>query len=254
MLELTGLCVFAFLAGFIDSMVGGGGLIQLPALFIFFPNTPITALFGTNKLSSISGTFAAAIRFIKEVKLDWRTVIPAAITALIFSFIGARTVSLINSEVFRPVILVLLIIVAIYTFIRKDFGSEYQPKHQGNKVTYYMILIAAAIGFYDGFFGPGTGSFLIFLFIAILGFDFIRASAIAKIINLSTNIAALIYFASINQILYNIAIPMALCNAIGGVVGARMAIIKGSAFVRVLFLVVVSVLILKLAYDMFYKS
>jgi uncharacterized membrane protein YfcA len=253
MLELGGLCAFAFLAGFIDSMVGGGGLIQLPALFIFFPNTPITALFGTNKLSSISGTSAAAIRFIKEVKLDWQALIPAAITALIFSFIGARTVSLINSEVLRPLILILLIIVAIYTFIIKDFGSEYQPKYQGNKVTYYMMLIAATIGFYDGFFGPGTGSFLIFLFIVVLGFDFIRASAIAKIINFSTNVAALIYFASINQILYNIAIPMALCNAIGGIVGAKMAIVKGSAFVRILFLVVVSVLIIKLAYDMFHK-
>lgn len=254
MLELGGLCVFAFLAGFIDSMVGGGGLIQLPALLIFFPNTPITTLFGTNKLSSISGNSAAAIRFLKEVKLDWQAVIPATITALIFSFFGARTVSLINSEILRPVILILLIIVAIYTFIKKDFGSEYKPKHQGNKVIYYMMLIAAAIGFYDGFFGPGTGSFLIFLFIAILGFDFIRASAIAKVINLFTNLTALIYFASINQILYNIAIPMALCNAIGGVVGARMAIIKGSAFVRVLFLVVVSVLILKLVYDMFHQS
>ena len=253
MLELSGLWAFSFLAGFIDSMVGGGGLIQLPALFIFFPNTPITALFGTNKLSSICGTLAAAIRFLKEVKLDWQAVTPAAITALIFSFLGARTVSLINSEILRPLILILLIIVAIYTFVRKDFGSEYQPKHQGNKVTYYMMLIAAAIGFYDGFFGPGTGSFLIFLFITVLGFDFVRASAIAKIINLSTNIAGIIYFASINQILYHVAIPMALCNIIGSIIGARTAIVKGSAFVRILFLVVVSLLIVKLAYDMFHK-
>ena len=246
MLELGGLCVFAFFAGFIDSMVGGGGLIQLPALFIFCPNTPITALFATNKFSSTSGTAAATIRFLKEVKLDWQAVTPAAIIAFIFSVIGAITVSLINSEVLRPLILILLIVVGIYTFTIKDFGSEYQPKYQGNKVIYYMILIAAAIGFYDGFFGPGTGSFLIFLLIVVLGFDFIQASAIAKIINFSGNIAALIYFASINQILYNIAIPMALCNAIGGIFGAKMAIDKGNAFVRVLFLVVVSVLILVL--------
>lgn len=251
MVELLGLCFFAFLAGFIDSMVGGGGLIQLPALFIFFPNTPIASLFGTNKLASISGTTAAAIRFIREIKIDWRCVIPAATTALLFSFLGARTVSIINSEILRPLVLILLIVVAIYTFIKKDFGSEYQPKYQGNKLIYLMMLIAAGIGFYDGFFGPGTGSFLIFLFIAVLGLDFIRASAIAKIINLSTNIAALVYFVSINKVLYTIAIPMALCNAVGGIAGARMAIIKGSAFVRIFFLAIVSLLILKLAYDIF---
>ncbi len=253
MTELIGLCFFAFLAGFIDSMVGGGGLIQLPALFIFFPNAPIASLFGTNKLASISGSTAAAIRFIQEVKIDWISIIPAGLTALIFSYLGAKTVSLLNSEILRPLILILLILVAIYTFIRKDFGSEYRPKYNRDRTIYIMIAISAIIGFYDGFFGPGTGSFLIFLFISVLGFDFIRASANAKIINFSTNIAALIYFISTNQVLYKIAIPMAVFNIIGSIIGAKMAIIKGSNFVRILFLVVISGLIVKLAYDIFVK-
>lgn len=251
-MELFGLCFFAFLAGFIDSMVGGGGLIQLPALFIFFPNTNIAALIGTSKLVSICGTTAAAIQFTKQVKLDFRALLPYAVTALIFSFLGARTVSVINSEILRPVVLSLLIVVTIYTFIKKDFGEEYQPRRQNNLV-YYMMLIAGSVGFYDGFFGPGTGSFLIFLFIAVLGFDFIRASATAKIINWSTNLAALVYFVFIGKVLYSIALPMALCNVIGGILGARMAIVKGSAFVRVIFLIVVSGLIIKLAYDILIK-
>jgi uncharacterized protein len=253
MIELIGLCFFAFLAGFIDSMVGGGGLIQLPALFIFFPNTPVAVIFGTNKLASISGTTAAAIRFAQEIKIDWKCILPAAFTALIFSYLGARIVSFVHSEILRPLILFLLILVAIYTFIRKDFGSEYRPKYHGDRIFYIMIVIAAILGFYDGFFGPGTGSFLIFLFISVLGFDFIRASANAKIINFSTNIAALIYFISTNQVLYKIAILMAIFNVIGSIFGAKMAIVKGSNFVRILFLVVVSGLIVKLAYDIFAK-
>lgn len=251
MIEIIGLCFFAFLAGFIDSMVGGGGLIQLPALFIFFPHVPIATLFGTNKLASISGTTAAAIRFVKEVKVDWKSILPGAFTALIFSYLGARLVSFIQNEILRPLILCLLILVAIYTFIRKDFGSEYRPKYYGDRIIYVMIAISVIIGFYDGFFGPGTGSFLIFLFITILGFDFIRASANAKIINFSTNIAALVYFVSINKVLYTIAVPMAIFNIIGSVFGTKMAIVKGSGFVRILFLFVVSGLILRLAYDIF---
>ena len=249
MTQLILLCIFAFLAGLIDSIVGGGGLIQLPALMVVLPNTTIPLLFGTNKLSSIAGTSAAAIGFFRKVKINRLVAIPSTITALIFSFLGAKTVSIIHPALLRPLVLVLLIIVAVYTFIKKDFGSEYVQKVKGIKQAIYAGIIGAVLGFYDGFLGPGTGSFLIFGFIGILGFDFIRASAAAKIVNFSTNLSAIIYFASTDNILYHFAIPMAVCNMIGANIGVRLAILKGSTFIRRLFIVVVGILIIKLGYD-----
>lgn len=251
MTQLIILCLFAFLAGFIDSIVGGGGLIQLPALMIVLPNTAIPLLFGTNKLSSIAGTSAAAIGFFRKVKINRWVAIPSTITALICSFLGAKTVSIIHPAVLRPLILILLIIVAFYTLTKKDFGSEYIQKVKGIKQGIYAAIIGAVLGFYDGFLGPGTGSFLIFGFIGILGFDFLRASAAAKVVNFSTNLSAIIYFASTDNILYHYAIPMAVCNMIGANIGVRLAILKGSAFIRRLFILVVGVLIIKLGYDIF---
>lgn len=254
MTQLFILCLFAFLAGFIDSIVGGGGLIQLPALMVVLPHTAIPFLFGTNKLSSIAGTFTAALRFIKEVKINYLVAIPSIVAAFIFSFIGAKTVSIINPTILRPLVLVLLIIVAVYTFIQKDFGSKYIHKAKGVKQAVYAALIGALLGFYDGFLGPGTGSFLIFAFIGILGFDFRKASAAAKLVNVSTNLSAIIYFAATGNIIYHFALPMAVCNMLGANFGAKLAILKGSAFIRVLFIVVVCLLIIKLAYDIFVSN
>lgn len=253
MTQVIFLCIFAFLAGLIDSIVGGGGLIQLPALLVFLPNTPIPLIFGTNKLSSIAGTSAAAISYAKAVSFNWQIVLISASFAFIFSFIGASTVSIINPAIMRPLVLILLVIVATYTFFKKDFGSEHIPK-SGTEQLIYAALIGAALGFYDGFLGPGTGSFLIFAFIGILGFDFLKSSASAKIVNFFTNLSALIYFASTHNILYNLAVPMAACNIIGAIIGAKLALVKGSAFIRVLFIVVVTLLIIKLGYDIFLGS
>lgn len=253
MTQLVFLCIFAFLAGLIDSIVGGGGLIQLPSLLVFLPNTAIPLIFGTNKLSSIAGTSAAAIHYSQQVQINWSIVLISTTTAFIFSFIGANTVSVINPALMRPLILLLLILVAIYTWFKKDFGFQHTVKVQGVKQSVYAALIGSLLGFYDGFFGPGTGSFLIFSFIGLLGFDFLRASASAKIVNLSTNLAANIYFAANKQIIYRIALPMAMFNIFGAIIGAKLAIAKGSAFVRVLFIAVVSLLIVKLAYDIFFN-
>jgi uncharacterized protein len=251
--QLIFLCIFAFLAGLIDSIVGGGGLIQLPALLVFLPNTAIPLIFGTNKLSSIAGTSAAAIHYSQQVQINWSIVLISTITAFVCSFIGANTVSIINPALMRPLILLLLVLVAIYTWFKKDFGFQHIVKVQGVKQSIYAALIGSFLGFYDGFFGPGTGSFLIFAFIGLLGFDFLRASASAKIVNLSTNLAATIYFAAHSQIIYSIALPMAIFNIGGAIIGAKLAIAKGSAFVRVLFIAVVSLLIVKLAYDIFFN-
>jgi uncharacterized protein len=252
--QLFFLCIFAFLAGLIDSIVGGGGLIQLPALLVFLPNTAIPLIFGTNKLSSIAGTSAAAIHYFQQVKIDWSIVLISTTTAFTCSFIGASTVSIINPALMRPLVLLLLILVAIHTWFKKDFGSQHIVKVQGAKQSVYAAIIGSLLGFYDGFFGPGTGSFLIFAFISVLGFDFLRASASAKVVNFSTNLAATIYFAAHSHIIYSIALPMAVCNIIGAIMGAKLAIAKGSAFVRVLFIAVVLLLIVKLAYDIFFNK
>ena len=204
---------------------------------------------GTNKLASIAGTSFAVVQYGRHVGIEWRATLPATITAFVFSFIGARIASLISAEVMRVVILVLLAVIAIYTFVQNDFGSLHAPKL--GKMAELLLSVAAGltIGFYDGFFGPGTGSFLIFVFIGIFGFNFLRASASAKLINFATNLSAMLYFAFTGNILYELAIPMALFNILESLVGTRLAILKGSRFVRIFFLLVVAGMILKLAYD-----
>lgn len=251
-METAYLCFFSFLAGFIDSVVGGGGLVQLPALLLFLPNAngPIAPVFGTNKFSSICGTGMAVFQYARRVTLHWPILLPAAISALIFSYLGARAVSHFRRETLEPVILGLMIAVAAYTFWKKDFGNLHAPRLSPKQSLLLAIITGIVIGFYDGFFGPGTGSFLIFIFIGIFGFDFLHASASAKIINLATNIAAVGYFASTNNVLYAYAIPMGLCNILGSITGTTLAILKGNSFVRALFLTVVSLMILRFAYKM----
>lgn len=253
-LNIAFLCFFAFLAGFIDSIVGGGGLIQTPAMLVFLPQVPIPTLLGTGKVSAISGTSAAFLRYARNIQVNWPSILPAAVTAFVFSFLGARAVSHIPTGALRPLILVLLIGVAIYTFIRKDLGALHAPKLTPAKEKWLAVLIGAVIGFYDGFFGPGTGSFLIFAFIGLFGFSFLAASASAKLVNVATNLSALLYFAYSGQILYHIGIPMAICNIAGSQLGSRLALSKGSGFVRVFFLLIVSAIILKFTYDSFLKA
>ncbi len=256
---MPALCAFAFLAGFIDSVVGGGGLIQLPALLILLPHYQpgIDVLgankqdvFGTNKLVGISGTAMAAWNYARRVDLDWRTLLPTAVAGFVFSWIGSRTISLLNPALFRPLVLGLLVGVAIYTFVRKDFGSLHAPRLSLSGKQWIGLGVGAAIGFYDGFFGPGTGSFLIFIFIGVFGFDFLTSSAASKVVNTATNLSSVIYFAWSGHILYRLAVPMAVCNVLGSLTGTRLAVLRGSAFVRWLFLVVVTAIICKLAYDL----
>ena len=241
------LCLCSLLAGFIDSVVGGGGLIQIPAMLILLPGAPVATILGTNKFASCAGTTIAVQRYARHVAIDWSTILPAALTAFTFSFLGSRTVTLLNTAFMRPIVLMLLVLVAIYVFFVKDLGLIHQPRHAPKKAKWLGVLIGAGIGFYDGFFGPGTGSFLIFLFVGIFGFDFLSASASAKVINWATNIASVIYFAGSGNIIYQYAAPMAVCNVLGATIGTRLAIAKGSRFVRIFFLVIVCGLIAKLA-------
>jgi uncharacterized membrane protein YfcA len=245
------LCGFAFLAGLIDAVVGGGGLIQIPALMILLPGAPIPTLWGTNKLASVCGTSFATYRYSRHVEIDFRIVAPAAAVAFVSSFLGSRAVTLLRPEIFRPIVLVLLFAVAAYVFFVKDLGLIHRPKHPRHRAVGLGLLIGGALGFYDGFFGPGTGSFLIFAFVGIFGFDFLCASASAKLINLATNLASALYFGAAGHILYRIALPMAVCNILGALVGTRLAILKGSRFVRLFFLAVVCLLIARLAQQLF---
>ncbi|GAA4433931.1 TSUP family transporter [Pontibacter saemangeumensis] len=249
--EIIYLCLFAFLAGFIDSVVGGGGLIQLPALFIFLPGLPVPTIFGTGKLASIAGTTAAMLRYVRSVRINYIAILPAAGVAFVFSFLGARALSHLDAGLLKPLILLLLILVAIYTFIKKDFGSLHAPKLTLAKEKLYGLVVGMVIGFYDGFFGPGTGSFLIFVFIGVFGFNFLAASAAAKVVNVATNLSALLYFGYKGYILYEVAVPMAVCSVLGSQLGTRTALKRGTAFVRVLFLVVVTGIILKFGYDLY---
>ncbi len=184
----------AFLAGGVDAVVGGGGLIQIPALFAVHPGESPATLFGTNKCASVVGTANATWRYARQIRMPWRTILPAACAAFVLSYLGAAAVAWLPKDAVRPLILVLLVFAAVYTLKKKDFGASHRPAHSGHREPAYAILLGGIIGFYDGFFGPGTGSFLIFLFVRFFGFDFLHASAGAKVVNVATNLAALLYF------------------------------------------------------------
>jgi uncharacterized membrane protein YfcA len=247
------LSIAAFLAGMVDAVVGGGGLIQLPALFSTLPNASPASLLGTSKLAGVLGTGAAAINFARRVRVPWSTAAPAALTAFVLAFAGAYTVTRIPPDFIRKMLPFILLVVAIYTYKRKDFGTLHAPLHAGRKERVIAVLVGAGIGFYDGFFGPGTGSFLVFLFVRFFGFDFLGASATAKVVNVACNIAALLWFGYSGHLLWQIGLTMAVFNVAGSLIGRRLAIKHGSGFVRKIFLLVVSVLILKSAYDAFLK-
>jgi uncharacterized membrane protein YfcA len=239
----------AFLAGAIDAVVGGGGLIQIPALFAVHPGESPATLFGTNKCASVVGTSNAAWRYARRVAMPWRTILPAAAAAFAFSYVGAAAVAWLPKDAVRPLILGLLVFAAVYTLKRKDFGQSHAPAHSGHRELLYAALLGGAIGFYDGFFGPGTGSFLIFLFVRFFGFDFLHASAAAKVINVATNLAAIAYFLPAGYVLPLLAAVMAAANVAGSVIGTRVALRHGSGFIRQVFLAVAGVLIVKFAWD-----
>lgn len=253
MLDLGFLAAAAFLAGLIDAVVGGGGLIQLPALFSFMPQTQPATLLGTNKLASIWGTAAAAVGFARQVRVQWSTALPAATAAFILSFAGAYTVTHLPPDLLRKLLPFVLVGVALYTFARKDFGSQHAPLHAGTKERLFAVLVGGAIGFYDGFFGPGTGSFLVFLFVRFFGFDFLGASAVAKVVNVACNMAALMWFGYSGHVLLQLGILMAVCNISGSLIGVRLALRHGSGFVRKVFLFIVSALIFKTAFDAYWS-
>ena len=235
----------SFFAGFIDSIAGGGGLIQLPALLIGLPKSETAEVLGTNKLSAVFGTTTAAALYRKQIKPDPKILIAMGVPAFLGSAGGAVLASKIPTSSMRPMVLVLLIIVAVYTWFKPDLGKFENLRHLPKRRVQIAAIAGVVIGFYDGIFGPGTGSFLMLILVASLGYAFITASAIAKVVNVATNVGAIMVFGVNGAVLWQIGIILGVANISGAVIGARLAIKGGSTLVRNVFLLVTVALIVK---------
>lgn len=241
----------SFLAGFVDSIAGGGGLIQLPALLIALPKTETVTVLGTNKLASVFGTTTAAALYRRQIKPDLKVLIAMALPAFIGSAAGASFASRIPTSSMRPIVLILLIVVVIYTWLKPDLGKIELLRHHSKRRIQISILAGVIIGFYDGIFGPGTGSFLMLVLVASLGYAFITASAIAKVVNVSTNLGAILIFGIHGAVIWQIGLILGVANVTGAIIGSRLAIAGGSTLVRKVFLIVTIALIIKVGIDTF---
>lgn len=245
--------IAAFCAGWVDAVVGGGGLLQLPALLLIPGISPVQAL-ATNKLASVFGTATSSATFYRRAKPDIRTALPMAAIAFAGSFGGAAVATVLPPAAFKPIIVIALLIVALFTAFRPQLGAATQLRFHGHK---HHIMAGAAglgIGFYDGMIGPGTGTFLVITLVALLGYDFLQASAKAKIVNLATNAGALMLFIPHGAVLWILGGILAVANVAGSYLGSRMAISRGTTFIRVVFLVVVVLLIAKLGVDVWNEN
>ena len=231
--------------------MGGGGLILVPALFATFPAAPPATLLRTNKCASVWGTAFATLKYSRRVDMRWRALLPATICALGGSFIGAWTVTQMDPSFLRKALPFVLLAVLLYTLAKKDLGRAHQPHQNNNRERLIACAIGALIGWYDGFFGPGTGSFFIFLLVRFLGYDFLHASASAKLLNVATNIAAIVLFSMKGHIWWQIGLMMAAANVAGSLVGSHLALKHGAGFVRWAFVVVVGLLIIKTGLTVF---
>lgn len=251
-IHLILLGIAAVSAGFVDAIAGGGGLIQLPALLVAAPKTPIAQILGTNKFGAIFGTSSAAVAYSKRARPDLATALPMAVAAFLGSAGGASVATRIPTSLFKPIVLVLLVVVGLYTWMRPSMGELESLRFSGRRHMALATIVGLVIGFYDGLFGPGTGSFLIFALVGLLGYAFLKASATAKIVNVGTNAAALLVFGYHSAIFFKLGFYLATCNVFGAVLGARLAIRGGSALIRKVFLGVLLLLVLRLAWDIFH--
>lgn len=252
-MELIVVSLASLLAGFVDSIVGGGGLILVPALFAVFPTTHPATLFGTNKGASVWGTGIATLQYSRRVQMRWRALAPAAAVCFSASLGGAWLVTVISPDYLRRALPLVLLAVLGYTLAKKELGRDHAPRFAGQHEAWVACGIGAVIGFYDGFFGPGTGSFFVFLLVRLLGYDFLNASAGAKLLNTASNLAAILLFALKGHVWWHFVLAMAIANVLGSLAGTHLALKHGTGFVRGVFIAVVSVLILKTSYDAFLR-
>jgi uncharacterized protein len=248
------LCLAAFAAGFVDAVVGGGGLIQVPIALLLLPTYPVATVIGSLKIPAFSGTSFAAYQYYKKVKMNWKLLLLMMLLAVSAAFLGSYLLTLVHNSFMKPVLFVVLCVVAVYTYTKKNFGEQTGKIISTKRQTIYAIAISIIIGLYDGFIGPGAGSFLVLAFITVLGFDFLHASAHAKMVNLATNFGSICLFLLKGKIIWLIALPMAASNAIGGVLGAKLALQKGNSFIRIFFLLVVLGTLVRFGYDVFIST
>lgn len=252
-MELLLVSLASLLAGFVDSIVGGGGLILVPALFAVFPSTHPATLFGTNKGASVWGTGIATLQYSQRVQMRWHALAPAAAVCFAASLGGAWLVTVVSPQYLRKALPLVLLLVLAYTLAKKELGRHHTPHFSGRRETWLASGIGAVVGFYDGFFGPGTGSFFVFLLVRLLGYDFLNASAGAKLLNTASNLAAILLFALKGHVWWHFVLAMAIANVLGSLAGTHLALKHGTGFVRGVFITVVSALILKTGYDAFLR-
>ena len=252
-MELLVVSLASLLAGLVDAIVGGGGLILVPALFATFPMAAPVTLLGTNKSASVWGTAFSTLQYSRKVQMQWHALLPAAMAGAIGSLSGAWAVQLIDPSMFRKALPFVLLLLLGYTLAKKELGRHHAPRFDGRLAAWAAAGIGLVMGFYDGFFGPGAGSFLVFAFVRIMGYDFLNASASAKLVNTATNFSALVLFAIQGQVWWHLALAMALANMLGSLIGTRLALKHGAGFVRIVFIGVVGALILKTSYDTWFK-
>ncbi|XVX19129.1 TSUP family transporter [Actinomycetota bacterium] len=248
---LVAMAVAAFGAGWVDAVVGGGGLVQLPALLLGFPNATPAQLLATNKLSSVAGTVTSTATYLRRVRPDLRTALPMAGVAFVGAILGAVIGLHIPKSSFNPIILIMLVLVGAYTLFKPSLGSETALRWDGRRHLAAAMAVGFFIGVYDGALGPGTGSFLVFALVGLMGYAFLEASAKAKVANLATNIGALVVFVPGGHVMWGVGSVMAVMNLLGGYLGARTAVAKGSGFVRVVFVLVVLAFIIRIGGQVF---
>ena len=245
------LAIASGFAGFVDAMAGGGGLIQLPALIVGLPNKELPLILGTNKVPSIFGTAAAARNYFKNIKPDIPLTLSMMVPAFIGSMGGASLAAAVPKDFFKPFIVCLLIAVAIYTWLKPELGMSENLKYTHKKRLAIVALIGLLIGFYDGIFGPGTGTFLVFFLVSGIGYAFLKASGTAKLVNISTNAGAILSFQLTGHIWWQLGLLLAVANVTGAIIGSKLAIKGGSPLVRKVFLIVTTLLIARVAWDTF---
>ena len=245
------LAIASGFAGFVDAMAGGGGLIQLPALLVGLPNKDLPLILGTNKVPSIFGTAAAARNYFRNIKPDIPLTITMMVPAFAGSMAGAALAATIPKEFFKPFLVFLLLVVAIYTWQKPEMGMNENLKYTNSKRLVIVAVIGLLIGFYDGIFGPGTGTFLVFFLVSAIGFAFLKASATAKLVNIATNAGAILSFQLTGHIWWQLGLLLAFANVTGAIIGSRLAIRGGSPLVRKVFLAVTFLLIARVAWDTF---
>jgi uncharacterized protein len=240
-----------FAAGFLDAIVGGGGLIMTPAMMSLFPQFEILRIIATNRTSSILGTSTAAVSYFQNVKIRLPIILSAGIAALVTGSFGAYLASFINSSYLKIVVLIVIVCITIYTFVKKDLGQKENLRFSEAEMPKAAMLIGAVCGFYNGLIGPGTGTLLVFAFVSFVGMNFLKASAISKVTNVCGDIGSWTVLAWKGYIFWPAAIPLILSNMLGSYIGSRLAILKGSKFIKIVFFVVVSSLIIKTLYDLY---